>query len=68
MGAKRIRIPESLLDWFAREPIIIIDPVPGLMPIDPIMLAKSELLERIGTEEFAQQFELIAVPKEMVGM
>ncbi len=67
MGVRRVKIPGRFSEIFEREIVIIIDPVPGLMPIDIRLLAQAGMMDKLASDEtFMKEFEFIAVPKEIL--
>lgn len=60
---QRLTIPKSFLEVFAREPRIILKPIPGLWPVD-ISLLRSGLLEKLAADkEFNAGFEIMVVAR-----
>lgn len=57
----RFVIPEVLLEAFAQQPRIILEPAPGLWPVDLRVLPLLEKLVR--NEEFNAKFEILIVPR-----
>jgi hypothetical protein len=57
----RFKIPKVLLKAFAEQPRIILDPAPGLWPVDLRALPSLEKLAR--DKEFKANFEIMIVPK-----
>ena len=59
----RVVIPKRFLKIFLEEPRFVLDPAPGLWPVD-IKILKEGLLEKLMTDkEFAAKFEVMVVPK-----
>jgi hypothetical protein len=64
-GELRFTIPPALLQAFSQSPRVVIKwQTAGLWPIDPGLLQKSELLQRLAADkEFNQKFEVVVMPK-----
>ena len=58
--AKTVRVPPRLMAEFSRELRVVIDPRPGLFPIDARMLAR---MKPEVWKEVLSQYDLMLVPK-----
>jgi hypothetical protein len=57
----RFEMPRVLLEAFAEQPRIVLDPAPGLWPVDLRVLPLLEKL--VQDEKFNAKFEILIVPK-----
>lgn len=64
----RMKVPKVFLEEFQKNPRILIKHHPaGIFPIDPGILKKVELLQKLVLDkEFQENFELVAVSKSML--
>jgi hypothetical protein len=57
----RVEMPKVLLEAFAERPRIIVDPAPGLWPIDLQVLPYLDRL--LKDKDFVERFEVLIVPR-----
>jgi hypothetical protein len=57
----RFEIPRVLLEAFEKQPRIVLNPAPGLWPVDPEVL--HSLVKVAENKEFKENFEIMVVPR-----
>ena len=60
----RFVIPKGIFEFLEEHPRIIIEPAPGLWPIDIAILRQSHFLDKLAADkEFSKNFEIVIMPK-----
>jgi len=62
-GSSRVVIPKRFLEMFLKEPRFVLDPAPGLWPVDIRILREGMLEKLMADKQFAANFDVMVVPK-----